>query len=423
MRCLFLSFTFPESGTTLRAKAFARIFKKAGHTVTLIAPNPRRYYRSDLYIEPHGTEIHTPSYTPFGLIDPQEGWGPLDWLHRFYHVAFAESYDLIYCFDHKPSCVWPAQLYQKIYNTPVLYDWCDWWGGPDGQFRGFVEKSPVFQQRNALQRLVQRGLFRIEDRMERRAAQAFDAVTVISSALRDRCRELDIPATQVEKLYTPCDPKTVSARTKKEARSELGNSLKITSEFYKGCVVGMAANIVHDHASFWQMIRDVTTERDDINFLLIGPGFDNLPDWMEEKKARERVHLTGKIPFDDMLAGLAASDVLMSPLEPTDYNRGRFPHKFFDYLAAGRPILVSDVGDMPRLVEQYDLGVVNRSGSFAATVIEAADASGRWDEWGANSQQLARTAFSDDEIHRRLNLLLARSMGDRTTANGDRIII
>jgi glycosyltransferase involved in cell wall biosynthesis len=144
---------------------------------------------------------------------------------------------------------------------------------------------------------------------------------------------------------------------------------------------------------------------------------------MEEKKARERVHLTGKIPFDDMLAGLAASDVLMSPLEPTDYNRGRFPHKFFDYLAAGRPILVSDVGDMPRLVEQYDLGVVNRSGSFAATVIEAADASGRWDEWGANSQQLARTAFSDDEIHRRLNLLLARSMGDRTTANGDRIII
>jgi glycosyltransferase involved in cell wall biosynthesis len=53
---------------------------------------------------------------------------------------------------------------------------------------------------------------------------------------------------------------------------------------------------------------------------------------------------------------LAAADVCVIPLTDTPNNRGRWPGRLNDYLAAGKPIVMPRVGDAAELVEATGAG-------------------------------------------------------------------
>ena len=61
---------------------------------------------------------------------------------------------------------------------------------------------------------------------------------------------------------------------------------------------------------------------------------------------RERVTVTGRLPFEAMLEFLSACDVLALPLSDTIANRARWPSKVNEFVAVGRPTVACDVGDV-----------------------------------------------------------------------------
>src|SRR5690606_17034828 len=104
----------------------------------------------------------------------------------------------------------------------------------------------------------------------------------------------------------------------------------------------------------------------------------------------------------------------------TDFDRARFPHKFYDYFAAGRPVLVNDVGDVGQLVRDRQLGVVAEPDTpFAQLVAEGLAARDKWDEWGDNARRTAENLFAPERAHAQLNLLLKRVLGDARTWLGE----
>ena len=68
---------------------------------------------------------------------------------------------------------------------------------------------------------------------------------------------------------------------------------------------------------------------------------------------QERVTFTGLVPPSDVAALLAGADVLVLPTVATPYARYTSPLKLFEYMAAGRPIVASD---LPPLREVVDHG-------------------------------------------------------------------
>ena len=102
----------------------------------------------------------------------------------------------------------------------------------------------------------------------------------------------------------------------------------------------------------------------------------------------ERVHVLDPVPVEELLSWTAGADVGVSLLQDTcDNHRLALPNKVFEYLAAGVPVVVSDLPELRRMVHTERIGWV-ADGSNPASVAAAL------------RNALARRG--DDALHRRL---------------------
>jgi glycosyltransferase involved in cell wall biosynthesis len=134
-----------------------------------------------------------------------------------------------------------------------------------------------------------------------------------------------------------------------------------------------------------------------IKFKLIG--FDNTNTELKKmlkKKFRNKVILVDRVPQQEMIAHLKSSSffILTRDKHPVVYHS--FPSKFAEYLAIGRPIIVTDVDETASFVRRYKCGVVSKSGpeSLARAIEQACELS--LDEiraMGQNARDLAVQQF------------------------------
>lgn len=82
---------------------------------------------------------------------------------------------------------------------------------------------------------------------------------------------------------------------------------------------------------------------------------DDVPGLVQELNLQKHVVLTGWLSTDGVIAAMAAADVLVVPKLDHVANRAGVPTKLAEYLAMGRAIATSKVGDVPRyLVDGQD---------------------------------------------------------------------
>jgi glycosyltransferase involved in cell wall biosynthesis len=122
------------------------------------------------------------------------------------------------------------------------------------------------------------------------------------------------------------------------------------------------------------------------------------PDWvrLETGEARE---------IEALLPGVLATVI---PRPRTPYNDLALPIKLYDYLACGRPLLVTDCTEQARVVRDADAGLVVEDGvgAIAAGIRLLAAASGEeLDRWSANATDAARDASWRRRAERVMSLL------------------
>jgi len=72
--------------------------------------------------------------------------------------------------------------------------------------------------------------------------------------------------------------------------------------------------------------------------------------------------ITGPLGNRDFSNWLASCDLLLMPLVDDIIDRTRFPGRFCDYMAANRPVVVSEVGDVGRYVKGWHCGLTAKWG-------------------------------------------------------------
>jgi glycosyltransferase involved in cell wall biosynthesis len=98
----------------------------------------------------------------------------------------------------------------------------------------------------------------------------------------------------------------------------------------------------------------------DVAFVVLGNG-ELTPDLAEQSQRpelRDRLFLHPAVPIEALPAWIAGADVGVIAFEPTDRNNVLgTPNKLFECLAAGVPMVVSDLPEMARIVRETGAGV------------------------------------------------------------------
>jgi glycosyltransferase involved in cell wall biosynthesis len=120
--------------------------------------------------------------------------------------------------------------------------------------------------------------------------------------------------------------------------------------------------------------------------------------------APEAVKRTGRIDYDQISYYLSACDVCWLPMRDSGANQGRSPLKVKDYMAAGRPVVMTAVGDAVNLIRRGKFGLLasDRPDEIANQVLALLRAPERREVMGRRARQLAETEFGWNRIADRL---------------------
>ncbi len=104
-----------------------------------------------------------------------------------------------------------------------------------------------------------------------------------------------------------------------------------------------------------------------IQFVLLGAGKEK--ERLQAKAHRqnlENIRFLAPVPKTEMKTALAAADACIAILKPIELYKTTYPNKVFDYMAAGRPIILAIDGEVRKVVESANAGLAVPPGDPAA---------------------------------------------------------
>lgn len=383
MRMLFINHNVAWSGGTFfRAYHLARFLVRRGHHVTLLTISPQRRFG---FQARHCEGVRVVESPDLLVGSARSGWDPWDTLRRAGFVR-RETADLVHAFDSRPAVILPALVAARR-GTPLVLDWADWWGRG-----GTIEERNV----GATLRVVVRPL---ETYFEEAFRTQATATTVISSALERRAQALGVPPDSIERIPGGCDTERVTPRSKHDCRHGVGADAERPLFGYLGVLTRGDAELL------WRTFDRLQARRPDARLVLIGNHKARLP-------LRNGMIATGFVPFDQMVTWLGACDVLLLPLRDTIASRGRWPSKLNDYLAAGRPVVTTRVGDVQDLFAHHEIGraVADDPEAMAEACAELIGDCDILESLGQNARRVAELDLSWSRLAERLEAHHMRAM-------------
>ena len=126
-----------------------------------------------------------------------------------------------------------------------------------------------------------------------------------------------------------------------------------------------------------EAIPEISTLIPKIKLLLVGPANNDVKNHLKElitKNNVERfVEIIPRQPFKTVAGIMKSSNVNIIPHISNEHTESTIPHKLFQILLSGSPILVSDCAPLKRIIENNDIGSVFKAGdssSFANKIID-----------------------------------------------------
>ncbi len=248
------------------------------------------------------------------------------------------------CFYHAAI---PAIVAACLYRKPLHYDWDDW----------EVKIYEVSTQESPLRNLVKYFL----NILERTIPKVADSVSVASSRLRLECEKLGVGRDIIFDAHVGADITKFHPQVSGESvRKEYG--LKKPLVLYLGQLHGgQYAEL------FVKTAARITSEyQKDFSFMIVGDGY--LAE--ELKKTAQRLNLNGKlifagaVPHEVVPQYISCADVCVACFEENEVTKCKSPLKIVEYMASGKAIVASNVGEVPGMIGEA--GILTPAGDIDA---------------------------------------------------------
>lgn len=345
MNILMISYNTIGQGTFFRVEELARELVKLGQQVTIMATSQGTSSNIE-ELEVDGVNIvGVPSLFSNG---PRHGWDPYSIILRMNWMK-SQNFDIVHGFESRPTVIYPA-LFLTRKGVPLVLDWCDWFGK-----EGAVEERP-----NRLFRFLYRPF---ETFYENYFRTKPNFTTVICNTLYHRAIEFGVKPKKISLIPNGLNIPGWKKIQKSDARRQLGF-------IPRDLVIGYVGSLFPKDVILMTNAFEIISQQIP-NAKLLHLGRSN---YLAESN-NLNIITTGNIDFEKLQIGLAACDFCWLPFSDIPANWGRFPLKFSNYLAAGKPVISTNVGDIPKYIKNYRVGVVSEANarSLSQTSIRLAN--------------------------------------------------
>ncbi|UCC39907.1 MAG: glycosyltransferase family 4 protein [Candidatus Aminicenantes bacterium] len=252
--------------------------------------------------------------------------------------------------------------------------------------------------------------FRIHNFADKMLIRFFNRIIVNSEFLRKHLSQFKIPDRKISTVYNTVDISIFERDVNpEETRKELGIG--------SGCtVIGTVGrlNTEKGHKYLLEAARDVLTSFPKTVFLIVGKGplERELKDFAREAKIFPNVLFTGF--YQDLQKVFNVIDLFVLPSLSE-----ALPLSLLEAMAAGRPVIATNVGGIPEVVKTGETGIVVNSGvaeELAQAMITLLENKDTARELAKNGQELVREQFSTQAVTKKLEAIYRGLQKDQKLA-------
>jgi glycosyltransferase involved in cell wall biosynthesis len=332
MKILLLNHNVKGEGTYIRCFNFAKHLVRFGHSVVLLTSAPNFISRPKREMIDGVEVICMPDI--MGKRIRNGGLGPVDTLLRCLYVL-NKKFDVVENFDHRPAVLYPTLVSKYLRSIPIVSEWTDLHGTG-----GSLSLRPIW-----LQKLI--GPY--ENFTERKSKKIADEMIVISQWLKYMAINLGVPESHITYIPGGADIEKMMPRPKEKVRRTFGLPLDKK-------IIGYTAGTHYDVALLMKAIYIIQKAKNDVLFITTGTKLDKR--LKSQTYDPERIIEFGFLPYEQYAELLPAVDVFLFPFTNKILNKGRWPNKIGDYMAAGRPIVSNPTGDIINLFKNHKIGLL-----------------------------------------------------------------
>lgn len=132
----------------------------------------------------------------------------------------------------------------------------------------------------------------------------------------------------------------------------------------------------------------------DIKLLLVGRGSLEIEQYfyqlIRDNALEDKVEIVGWQPFEKVLTYQTLADICIVPHNSNEHTDNTIPHKLFQYMMVGKPILVSSCAPLARVVREANTGLVFDAGDsedFAKKIIRMYENRDMMKQFGINGKE------------------------------------
>lgn len=375
----------PEgAGGFFRCYFLAKNMVRIGHKVTLICGSPEKTFKIQSKEKEGITIITLPRQKTILAIFFADFLRIID--NIFYEIT--HDSDIIHVFvatiPSSVSLIVSAKILRvfKLKRHRIIVDWEDWWGG-----------KGIWGDYNRIYNFI--GTF-----FEEKMPQIADMVTVVSDALFKRAQALGIETKNIFKVTNGSNAGSIKLYSKEESRQ----AINFTSKYpHLICHVGFT-----DLGAFRTMLEAFKislAKRKDILLMLVGKLSQSHLDLIKKINIDEYVAYYGIQPYSRMSFYLRASDILLFSMRDSIIETARWPIRIGDYLAAGRPIIATNIGEISKIIRDWKCGIcvpTNNANAFAQAITTLIENPNLQEQMGIQARKAAEEEYAWPKVAEQL---------------------
>ncbi len=382
-------FSTPSMSSGTRSFEMARRLVKNGHKVYMLSStHAHSYEERKFYSNENGIYVW---WLPVKYSNNMSYIARLFSFMRYCYLAIIQArkieYDIVFASSTPLTIAIPGILLSKLKKTPFILEIRDLWPELPIAIGALRSQFSIY-----LAKLLEKWSYNNSDH--------------IIGLSEDMCQNIEMNGqsrNKISNIPNGCDIDLFNVENKKgdEFRSKYDWLGKNPLVIYTGAL-GKMNNVIF----LVEIANHMKELNSDIRFLIIGKGKEENAIHEYANKfgvLNKNLFLIRELPKNYLVNIYSAASVCTSLFLPLKEMEANSANKFFDALAAGKPIMINYRGWQAKLIEEYNVGIVvpSNNASLAAKELETLICDkNRLDSSGKSARELGIKLFDREKLYK-----------------------